>query len=353
MFGDAPWSSPEAALAFVDPRFPQAFSVDTIADLLSVAAGEVVETTRSLDEEQFRLLMNHRVVPLIPESWKIPTNYRDEKRKLALWSMELEAASAEAIGILQAAGIEPIVLKGMATSYLDYARPELRHSGDLDILLKNEELAPACKRLQGQGFRRVNPPNVEPELGKGTALVGAGGIEVDLHTRLLVNSRNCSAKMIEAAVQVPPLGILALPVEVRLVHAACHLFYGPPEHRRLSSLADVSAILSTRSEDLPSKARSAARELDLEAATAGGLAAETALFGRDSFDLNAWTQPQGLLYLAHARSTRLRLAEPFYVASTFDGLRAPAKYIGRKVMPRREFLRERGGLIDHLRGPRR
>lgn len=350
LLGEPPWSSPERALAFVDPRLAELFSRETISDLLAVAAGQAVTSERRISEKQFRLLMEHRVLILIPDSWEIPDQFEGAQRELLIWSMDLEVGSLAAIKHLKDAGIEPLVLKGMATSRLDYLRPELRHCGDLDLLVEEHERSHAVSVLKSNGYTLNAPRNFDPEFEKGYDLVSPDGIQVDIHSRICHTSNNCPPDMLANGESIPDLDSCALPAEARLVHAAAHFFFGPPQHRRLSGFADITAILAKQPPPDIEATRDAARALGLEQAAYAALAAEAMLTGKDVSEYSSWEQPAGLLNLAYSRTKRLRAAEQFYIASAFEGSRNRLRYISQKALPGKEFLEHRGGLAEYARG---
>lgn len=347
----SPWQDEQGALAFIDPLLPEALGVDLVTDLLRTAAGEVVTEHRSITDQQFDLLSKHRSIPLIPDHWTCPPGRREETlRSLLFLGMSLKAATFEAVGILEDNGIETVVLKGTATSRLDYPRPELRHSGDVDLLVDDAQRALAVSVLKSNGYTLNAPRNFDPEFEKGYDLVSPSGIQVDIHSRICHTSNNCPKDMLADAEPIPELNASALPVEARLVHAAAHFFFGPPQHRRLSGFADITAILARQSPPDIDVTREAARSLGLEQETYAALAAEAILTGKDASAYSKWEQPSGLLHLAYSRPKRLRLAEQLYIASAFDGTRNRLRYLTQKAVPGKEFLEHRGGLAEYARG---
>ncbi len=103
-----------------------------------------------------------------------------ESRKTVLQSYRLLYLSRAVIDLLGEIGIPALVLKGGCASKL-YPVPELRKSGDVDILLlKPERIDDACLRLKKAGFT-VNPEqHAEHHIG----LKSPENIEVELHTML-------------------------------------------------------------------------------------------------------------------------------------------------------------------------
>ena len=344
----APWDTPEGALAFIDPELPEALGIDLVRDLLRVATGENT-ARRRLSENQVALLRKHRVMSLVPEGWGAPEPPQSEKRKLTMWSLALETESRRTISLLKESGISPIVLKGMATRYLDYPSPALRHSGDLDLLVKESELGQAAALLVQRNFEPVIPDRLDQEFLKGRAFRSRTGVEVDLHTRINAEIVSSGFGLRAVGSVIPELNASVLSIEHRLVHAAAHCFLTPPEFRRLSGLADISAILSSGNVDrVELKQRSV--ELGLEQAVGAALRIEAAIVGRASHGVESWQSPTGWARLAFARSTRLRWAEKVFALSELPQLTDRLRFLKQMALPGQEFTASRGGLRRYLSG---
>ena len=63
----------------------------------------------------------------------------------------------EALSALSAIGVVPVALKGPVLADRIYSAPALRPSGDLDLLVAEEELERAAAALVERGFRRADP----------------------------------------------------------------------------------------------------------------------------------------------------------------------------------------------------
>ena len=254
--------------------------------------------------------------------------------------------------LLREVDIEPVVLKGLATSRMDYAHPDLRHTGDIDLLVRPEQLQDAVASLAAAGFTPKDPVQLNEEFLKGETMVSGGGIEIDIHTRMTI----VGGPLEESAIEDPPpidgLGARSFPLELRLVHAASHFFFGPPQHRRMSGLADISAIRRSPTLSL-SKARDLAAKAGLEASTFVGLAVEGQLMGREMSDLAGWQEPAGLLRLGYLRSKRNRLGEQLFIASAQPNVAARLRYVKQKALPTTATRRQRGGFLEYARGQTR
>jgi len=69
-----------------------------------------------------------------------------------LFSLSLTAELFRVLEDFAAAGIETIVIKGPVTSLLAYDNPGMRGFGDVDLLLRQTDIAAASRRMQAQGF---------------------------------------------------------------------------------------------------------------------------------------------------------------------------------------------------------
>ena len=158
---------------------------------------------------------------------------------LAVESVVIEVASA-----LRHAGIERRLLKGAATARLLYPTPELRDTGDVDLLVRPRDFEAAIAALSTIGVvtrRWPAPGNAHLTSGHERTLLHPSGVEVDLHRRVQAMHRNSSLS--EATLFANPLTVeigghhvdtLSLPA--LFIHAALHL---ATRDTRASTLADL------------------------------------------------------------------------------------------------------------------
>ncbi|HIW82514.1 MAG TPA: nucleotidyltransferase family protein [Candidatus Acetatifactor stercoripullorum] len=162
-----------------------------LLNLLKEALGEE-ESADERPEYQWSSLLQtarlHGVLPLLflakGQTGQAPEAVREEileaARKTVMQSYRLLFLSKYLIGTLEKEGIRTVLLKGAATASF-YPEPELRKSGDVDLLLLcPNELARACAVLKKKGFWVKE---------KQTALhhvvfSSKEGIEIELHTML-------------------------------------------------------------------------------------------------------------------------------------------------------------------------
>jgi hypothetical protein len=153
------------------------------------------------------------------------------------------------LGVLQAAGCHPIILKGAAVAYTRYVRPEYRSFADLDVLLPADELRRANDALLTSGFD-INatfpmpdghhhlPPLFSPHRE----------IVVELHSTLFEARSPFQIAITDWMSRAEPATILGHTVRTltptdALLHTCAHLSYG---HRYLRyplrSLTDILAL---------------------------------------------------------------------------------------------------------------
>jgi hypothetical protein len=161
-----------------------------------------------------------------------------------------EPALRLTIGALHDAGLEPIVLKGGALTYLGYPKPGLRTMSDIDLLLAPDQLQRANEALCALGFHVASydlpdhhhhlPPLFTPD--------GRWAIELHHHVLPEANPYAIDMHAIRARARLQKLGdvsALVLAPEDALLHICAHLAWG---HRYqwfpLRTLVDILALTS-------------------------------------------------------------------------------------------------------------
>lgn len=115
--------------------------------------------------------------PSVPEA--VWARAEREARRIALQTYRLLFLSRFLTDRLTAAGIPAAVLKGV-TAAAPYPEPELRKSGDVDLLLlEPERLEDACRALEGCGCVRHRE-----QLALHHVSFTLDGVDVELHTML-------------------------------------------------------------------------------------------------------------------------------------------------------------------------
>jgi hypothetical protein len=171
--------------------------------------------------------------------------------------VELEHHALRVSQLLGRAGVRNVLLKGLATSHLDYADPNLREFGDVDILVSPDDLARAIATVEADGW--VQGYSLHPGHLPFTHAVTfvRGGIELDLHQRVAHRALGRllpTDELIERArpFEIAGTEVLALDELDRFVHSAVHSVASGQAAQRVSSLADVLLVATNRSELAPS-----------------------------------------------------------------------------------------------------
>lgn len=323
--------------------------VAVVTDILRHLEGSASDDrARTLSAEQHRALRRHRLHPLIPDHWSVEganTDPAAQRRRLARRSLRWRAALVEVLASIDAAGIEARVLKGSATSLLDYDHAWQRTYVDLDILVRPDDFTRAAECLAEFSVPRTAPPN---EFEKGQALVTETGFEVDLHSRVSGYSAQSPEVLFARPEPIPATIGLALPVEARLVHAAAHLLYTPIGHRLLSGLADITAIRSRHGPDLAA-VRAFAAATGMEAVAGEALRIEGRFMDRDPTEFDDWTPLTRLERYAFAGTERHLVFERLVAARSVEGVAGKLRYLSTMAIPNRERAALSGGRKEYLR----
>lgn len=196
--------------------------------------------------------------------------------------LRVEQQSMTVVDALLEAAIDFRVLKGLATGYLDYPNPAMRPIGDLDILIRPSDMpaALAAISLIEDGSLHALPRGD----WRVTHAVPfrVGGIEIDLHHRLLHQAAGHCAAHLDLFADPDPYKIagrdvFALPPWLRLLQASAQNVLGG--YQQLSSDLDVSRLAGHA-------------DLALEQATQIGLQWVVAEGTRHSMQTLGWGQPR-------------------------------------------------------------
>jgi hypothetical protein len=116
-------------------------------------------------------------------------NLRNQAFKSIARNSFIMSALAEAVGVLNGAGIEPVLLKGTALEVTVYGNSGLRPMSDADILLPKDECMRGWRVLQAAGF--VPLPFKSPlywliplHVGKHLPSLIKGGFSLEIHHSL-------------------------------------------------------------------------------------------------------------------------------------------------------------------------
>lgn len=145
---------------------------------------------QGVDEEKlFALARAHAVAPLICEAWsdypemnpKVRAALHTQTAQTINRSYRLLFYTKYLVKLLEAEGLFVAVLKGVTTAEF-FPQPELRKSGDVDLLLFSDESAErAVACLKKHGFKEDGPRLHLHHIG----MIGEEGIEVELHSMMV------------------------------------------------------------------------------------------------------------------------------------------------------------------------
>ena len=164
----------------------------------------------------YRLAAIHKLGAVVYETLRgVPGFCEDQMPLAAQWRKEtmFQAASQCAktqrllrlTGALELAGIHYAVVKGALCREL-YTRPDLRPSGDEDILIASEDFLQCCTLLKQDGMERIDKEDdpVTHWLDRQT------GLHIELHTESFSSKRpsdrllnDCFAQQLSRTVSVP------------------------------------------------------------------------------------------------------------------------------------------------------
>ena len=269
-------------------------------------------------------------------------------------ALALDATLVGTARWLDDAGVGYRVIKGTGVAHLDYPDPAMRSFGDIDLLVRSSQYDDAVEALVAAGHRRRFPeprPAFDRRFGKGTCLVSAQGVEIDLHRTLAMGPFGLSIDLEDlwrrsSPFEVGGRGFAALGPEERFLHACLHAVLGdnPP---RLLSLRDVAQMHVGRPLDVAT-ARRLSTSWGADAAVARAVITSAEVLGLDRGPLVEWA-----IHFSPSARDRQALAvytEPTasYAAKSLAAVRAIPRWRDRVAFlvalafPGRGYLEERG-----------
>lgn len=226
-----------------------------------------------------------------------------ERQHAAERAVAIESRAAATISTLNEAGIATRVLKGLAVGHLDYERPELRPTGDIDVLVEGSSIGEADRLLSTHGFVRklAEPyPGYDSTIGKGTALIHPDGFEIDLHRTLALGFYGTRLSVLDLWVDEQRFSLAGVEASAmshssRFIHAALHMALAPQP--RFIHLEDLRRLSSKNTPPQQSAI--------IDAAESWGCAVPVAVSIRVAGDLfgGSWSATT-LVEWAKSRSTR-------------------------------------------------
>jgi hypothetical protein len=116
---------------------------------------------------------------------------RSARRRTLVANEMLFRAVAPVVSALEGSGVRTVMLKGVSLALRHYEDPGLRPMGDVDLLVRPRDVAPAVEIFARFGFRaRVEPTARRMQLLHAEDFEDARGHHVDLHWRLHPHRRH-------------------------------------------------------------------------------------------------------------------------------------------------------------------
>jgi hypothetical protein len=257
------------------------------------------------------------------------------------------------------------VLKGAAVAHLDYAHAGQRSFGDIDLLVRSEDVDRVAGIVDGRRTEPPARPGFDRRFGKSSTYMLPNGHEIDVHRTLVMGPFGLSVDLSDLwgpgqEFMLAGRRLTALPTESRMLHAAysCVLSDWPPRSHPRRDLAEMVLFGEYDSTEVIDMARRWQAEVVLAVALTEtweylGLADVTAL--------SAWAAR----YHVTGRDERLlamyrREDAPYAKLALsslpmLEGWGARATFTRSLALPDKEFLRHRrASLPSYLwRGTRR
>ena len=163
----------------------------------------------------------------------------------------LERSLLEAAHVLDEAGIDFRVLKGLALGRWLYADPSLRTSSDVDLLIRGNQWDESVTALSDAGATRPVPEvrrGFDHRFGKEATLVDRHGYEIDLHRTFVIGPFGLTIDLDELfdrrlSIDVGSRALWALNPEAALVQACVAVAIADRSTPLLHTLRDIVELL--------------------------------------------------------------------------------------------------------------
>jgi hypothetical protein len=183
---------------------------------------------------------------------------RSNCRAIARRTLALHAELVRVVRALGSQGIPVMLLKGAHVATAVYGDLALREMGDLDLMVRREQLARATDVVLGLGYASGKPFSIERDVAVShhvSRLLKPPGLTVEMHWTLAPPRRPFSidpSSLWERAVpvRVPGAGALALSDEDLLLHLCLHTSYQHGFEFGLRSLWDIAHLLRQPERDV-------------------------------------------------------------------------------------------------------
>lgn len=174
--------------------------------------------------------------------------YREQQNAL-----RFEAALLRTVVELESHGFDYRVLKGLAASRVVYPDPSLRQTGDVDLLVREDDFDAVCRLVERMGAESKFLPRFRdvygvPVPGK-AATFEYRGVELDVHRRieagvgrLSIDASRFFDEKMSGCVELAGVWLRVPCPELLFLHAMLHLATG---QTRLSTMVDIARLASS------------------------------------------------------------------------------------------------------------
>ncbi|MDD2920257.1 nucleotidyltransferase family protein [Rhodoferax sp.] len=324
------------------------------------AAAELVEAARqhgvvALVDERLHASAKAREAWALAVPSPVRQSFQAAARDAALYSMFLEVETRRLLALMSQAGISGLLLKGQALAQWAYAAPQLRASGDVDVLLPSRQDAEMiASQLLAAGYELAHAmPEalVGYELTCVREVTGTVATVIDVHWRLsnspLFGYRFTFDELMNESIALPGLGANArgLGQVHALIHACMHRAFNVSEsdfHDSLKWLYDIPVLTRRFANADWDHFTALCGERALAGVCLMSLDAASDAFGSDVLALPP--QVRAVLVLARASESmevaRLRQwrYREYQVMMALPAIGMRLCYLGQRFLPSREYM---------------
>ena len=174
---------------------------------------------------QLHMAVAENMVANATDDWR--QQVREAAAHAAATTLATQSQAATAVTRMRAAGVQPIVLKGVATAYLDYDRPFERWSSDADLLVDFDDVDTVRQIFHERPQQPTRGRRWADQFGHAITLANDDNVHLDIHTRLtpgyIGNAiRGEELRKHRDAFEIGGVELTALDGAGRLLHAALH-----------------------------------------------------------------------------------------------------------------------------------
>jgi hypothetical protein len=306
---------------------------------------------------EFQRLTGLALAALSENALELPSGASEEleasHRRAMAWALAVERATLRVHDALAEEGIQGIVLKGSAFAHGFYPDPSWRPFGDLDLMVRGDDLARTGAVLEKLGSARTLPEpreGFDRRFGTGAIYRTTGGIEIDLHRTLVIGPFGLWIRPDELfdTTERFDLGgrsLLRLEATAAFIHACVHAALGalPP---LLMPLRDLVQIAHTGRPDWE-RVQTLAARWHLGPVVGHALTTASQVLGAPAVPAamplleNGWPRRERRALRAYTTERQRRGARAIATLQAIPGVRGKVAYVRALGVPNREFLAAR------------